>query len=197
MGLKVDQSSGEYQFPAPLSAPNLVRELYASPHVETLNLTTKDALTEFATYNLSASKAVEWAQSKKVLTDQFMFGVNLSNSDNTINLICRWNGVTVVDNVYARPSITGAPTFGSNQNKSLDVTNEMRIQGLTGNTAYPRNHIRWRTVFNGTVDFGSLEEYSYGQNAVDISSGITVRWYYYLQGTGSITLYYDHLRVTM
>lgn len=27
--------------------------------------------------------------------------------------------------------------------------------------------------------------------------GIDVRWSYYLQGTGTITLYYDHLRVTI
>lgn len=32
---------------------------------------------------------------------------------------------------------------------------------------------------------------------VSISTGIDVRWSYYLQGTGAITLYYDHLRVTV
>lgn len=54
-----------------------------------------------------------------------------------------------------------------------------------------------RSVFNGTIDFGSLEEYSYGQTPVDISNGTDVQWFYYFQGTGNITVYYDHLRVTL
>lgn len=107
------------------------------------------------------------------------------------------NGVKVVDNIYARPSITGAPEFGTNQNRALEFMNEFRVQGIAGNIVAPRNHAKWRGGFNGVIDFGSLEEYSYGQNNVDISTGIDVRWSYYLQGTGNITLYYGHLRVTV
>lgn len=174
-----------------------VREIFASQHLGTLNNATKDALTEFARYTISPEDARNWAIRKKLLKEEFMLGVNFSNADNMVNFICTWNGVKVVDDVYVRPSITGASAFGAGQNKSLEFVNEMRIQGLSGNTAAPRNHAKWRTVFNGVIDFGSLEEYSYGQNDVDISTGIDVRWSYYLQGTGAITLYYDHLRVTV
>ena len=174
-----------------------LREIYAAPHEGTTNITTKDVLTEFARYTISPADALEWAQKRKLLEERFMFGVNMSNADNMVNFVCTWNGVKVVDNVYARPSITGAPAFGAGQNKALEFTNEMRIQGYSGGMASPRNHVKWRSNFNGTIDFGSLEEYSYGQNAVDISNGVDVRWSYYLQGTGNITLYYDHLRVTV
>lgn len=174
-----------------------LREIYASQHVGAQYLTTKYAQTLFAQYTVTPQDARDWAQKKKLLRDEFMFGVNMSNVDNMLNFICTWNGVKVVDSVYARPGITGAPTFGAGQNKVLEFTNDMRIEGLTGLVASPRNHAKWRSVFNGTIDFGSLEEYSYGQNPVDISNGIDVQWFYYFQGTGNITVYYDHLRVTL
>lgn len=178
------------------ASPKSIRELYSSPHIGTIPLTTKDALTEFAKYNISSADALDWANKKKLLREEFMFGINMSNVDNSVNFICTWNGVNVVDNVYARPGITGAPVFGANQNKVFDFTNEMRVQGLEGAVAAPRNHVRWRTAFNGTIDFGCVDEYSWGQNQVVLSGGVEVVWKYYLQGTGNITLYYDHLRVS-
>ena len=174
-----------------------IRELYASPHEGTISMSTKDALTEFARYNISAQDALMWARNRKLLEDEFMLGVNLADVDNTINFICKWNGVTVVDGVYVRPSLTGAPAFAANQNKVLDFTNTMRIQAFSGTVASPRNHVRWRTTFNGAADFGSVEEYSWGQNQVDLANGVEVVWYYYIQGTGAPQIYYDHLRVTM
>lgn len=180
--------------PAPKPA---IRELYASPHEGTTSMSTKDVLTEFARYNISAQDALMWARDRKLIEEQFMLGVNLANVDNTINFICKWNGVTVVDGVYVRPALAGAPEFAAGQNKVLDFTNTMRIQAFAGTVASPRNHVRWRTTFNGAADFGSLEEYSWGQNQVDLANGVEVIWYYYIQGTGTPQIYYDHLRVTM
>ena len=179
------------------SGSDSIREIFASQHVGTLNQTTKDALVEFAHYTVSPGDARLWADKKKLIREEFMLGVNFSNADNMANFICTMNGVKVVDNIYARPSITGAPAFGANQNRVLEFANEFRVQGLSGSVVAPRNHAKWRGGFNGVIDFGSLEEYSYGQNNVDITAGIDIRWSYYLQGTGAITLYYDHLRVTM
>ena len=181
---------------APAPKP-VIRELYASPHEGTISMSTKDALTEFARYNISAQDALMWARNRKLLEERIMLGVNLADVDNTINFICKWNDVTVVDGVYVRPALVGAPAFAPNQNKVLDFTNTMRIQAFSGTVASPRNHVRWRTTFNGAADFGSVEEYSWGQNQVDLADGVEVVWYYYIQGTGAPQIYYDHLRVTM
>lgn len=175
----------------------LVREIYNSTHLGTLSLTAKDVLTQFSSYTITSADAQMWLNYRKILRDDFMFGVNWANINNTINFICTWNGVVVVDNVYVRPNISGAPTFASGQNRILSFINDFRIQANAGNTVYPRNHAKWFTNYGGTVNFGSCEEYSWGQNSVDITNGVSVVWSYYIQGTGSPTLYFDNHRAIL
>lgn len=178
-------------------ASNEVKTIFNSPHVGTLSLTTKNLLTQFSTYSISYGDMLNWLNNRKILRDEFMFGVNWANNDNMVNFICTWNGVTVVDNVYARPNITGAQTFVAGQNRVLDFVNDFRIQGYSGNIVNPRNHAKWSTNYGGTVDFGSAEEYSYGQTSVDITNGVNVVWSYYINGTGSPTVYFDNHRALL
>lgn len=189
-------SNGGLSSSAKVKTPNTIREIYASQHIGTIALQSK-TLTEFERYTISESDALIWMNNKKLIEDRFMLGVNWANSDNTIRFVCTWNGVTMVDSQYVRPGITGAPAFASNQNRVLDFLNETRVQAISGNLASPRTHIKWRTNYGGTIDFGSLEEHLYGQSQVDLSGGVTVVWSYQLYGTGAPTLYHDHLRVTM
>lgn len=174
----------------------LVEVIYDSQHLGTTENSNK-TLTSLTTYNIPRYKIESWANDRKLLFDHMMLGVQWTNADNMINFVCKWNGVIIVDGIYARPGITGAPTVGLLQARPLRIDNEMRIQGIVGNMLYPRNHCRWETNYNGTINFGSNEEFSYGQNGVDISSGVSVEWLYQWNGTGAPKFYFDHHRVSL
>lgn len=183
----------------PLKAP---KTIYNSQHIGTINITTKDAWFSIQDYYIKQADAVSWFKNRRFLEERFMCGINWGNVDNMLNLRCFWNGTLMVDNIYARPALTGAPAFSSNQNRPFDVVNKTRLQGIDSETANsgivrPRTHTQYNMNFGGTVDFGSQEEYLWGQSTVSIASDILVQWIGYFQGTGAMTLYYDHLNVEM
>lgn len=179
--------------------PNSVpKTLFNSQHVGTIPITTKDASVNLQGYYIKKADALSWFKNRRLLVETFMLGVNWGNLDNTINFQCFWNSTLMVDGIYARPNLVGAPAFSANQNRCMDVINKTRITGIDSETpasgiVRPRTHTKYVTNFGGTVDFGSQEEYLWGQSSVSIASDIWVEWFVYMQGTGSITLYYDHL----
>lgn len=165
---------------------------YNTPHIGTVAMNAKNVLTPFSSYTIPEYVIRDWIKSCRLITDEFMLGVNWANSDNMLNFVCTWNGVIIVDGVYARPGLTGAPAVQAGQNRILDFINDMRIQGASGDVVAPRNHARWKTNYGGTIDFGSAEEYSYGQNTVNIAGGVNVVWSYYWNGSGAPQFYFDH-----
>lgn len=173
-----------------------------SSHVGTVQFTTKDQWLNIYGFTAKQADLISWVKNRRLLVETFMLGLNMSNVDNMINFRCLWNGVTVVSDIYARPNLSGAPPFAAGQNRCFDVVNKTRIEGINSETATtaivrPRTHTRYESNFGGTTNYGGQEEYLYGQQAVNIVSDVAVSWQIYLQGTGAITVFFDHYNMEM
>lgn len=152
------------------------------------------ATATFATYKLPASLlAGDFFEYRRMITEEFMAGVNFAQDTATLILEQYWNG-TKVQQCVVTPKLVGAPPFGAGQNRPLDIRTQIRREAGSLSGCTLRNHTYWRTDFNGTTFFGQGDEFAWGNIAVDLSKEVEVEWKYRWSTEGN-HFYFDHLKV--
>lgn len=182
----------QFQRPAVPLAQARMHILYESNHgVHNLSSTSE---TVFATYTIPPEITNgEFHGQRRMITEEFMAGVNFETDSSTLLLEQFWNGV-LVQRVFVTPGVDGAPKFAPDQNRPLDIRTQVRRESGSPSECALRNHSYWSSSFNGTTTFGHGDEASWGQTSVDISKGAKVEWKY-RWSTEGCHFYFDHLKV--
>lgn len=132
-------------------------------------------------------------ESRNMIVEEFMAGVNFSADSAVLTIEQYWNGVKVQQCIIT-PALQGAPSFVAWQNRPLLIRTQIRREGGTVSKATLRNHSYWQTDFEGTTFFGCGDEYTWGNIVVDLSWDILVEWKYFWSIEGCY-FYFDHLKV--
>lgn len=148
----------------------------------------------FVSYVLPAKITTgDFFEKRRMITEEFMAGVNFSSDSAVLTIEQYWNGVKVQQCII-KPKLKGAPEFTANQNRPLLIRTQIRREGGAVTAATIRNHSYWQTDFEGTTFFGQGDEYSWGNISVDLSKDILVEWKY-CWSMKNCFFYFDHLKV--
>lgn len=158
---------------------------------QNLNSTTKKV---FVSYILPAKVVTGlFFESRRMIIEEFMAGVNFSADSAVLTIEQYWNGVKVQQCIIS-PALQGAPTFAAWQNRPLLIRTQIRRESGPVSEATLRNHSYWQTDFEGTTFFGHGDEYTWGNVAVDLRQDILVEWKYFWT-IENCYFYFDHLKV--
>lgn len=135
----------------------------------------------------------DFFEKRRMITEEFMAGVNFPVDSAVLTIEQYWNGVKVQQCII-KPKIKGAPEFAANQNRPLLIRTQIRRENGPLSASTLRNHSYWQTDFEGTTFFGQGDEYAWGNIAVDLSKDILVEWKYFWS-VGNCFFYFDHLKV--
>jgi hypothetical protein len=150
--------------------------------------------TTFVSYTIPLNIASgEFFESRRMITEQFMAGVNFSSESAVLVMEQFWNGIKVQQCIVT-PTLTGAPKFAANQNRPLDIRTQVRRESGNLSACTLRNHSYWQTDFENSTFFGHGDEFSWGNTVVDLSMEINVEWKYYWS-VENCHFYFDHLKV--
>jgi hypothetical protein len=150
--------------------------------------------TTFVSYKIPLSIASgEFFENRRMITEQFMAGVNFSSASAVLILEQFWNGVKVQQCIVT-PTLSGAPKFETNQNRPLDIRTQVRRESGTLLASTLRNHSYWQTDFEHSTFFGHGDEFSWGNTVVDLNQEILVEWKY-SWSVENCHFYFDHLKV--
>lgn len=150
--------------------------------------------TTFVTYKIPQNRIHDdFFENRRMITEEFMAGVNFSSEGAVLVLEQFWNGIKVQQCIVT-PSLTGAPKFAANQNRPLDIRTQVRRESGTLSASTLRNHSYWQTDYEQTTFFGRGDEYSWGNTVVDLSVEIVVEWKYNWS-VENCHFYFDHLKV--
>lgn len=150
--------------------------------------------TVFARYVLPDKiTAGQFYENRRMITEEFMAGINFANESAVLTIEQSWNGIKVQQCII-KPALNGAPAFAAGQNRPLAIRTQMRREDGPVSAATLRNHSYWQTDFEGTTFFGQGDEYSWGNIAVNLQKDVIVEWNYFWS-TSNCHFYFDHLKV--
>ncbi len=148
----------------------------------------------FVSYTIPAKVTTgDFFEMRRMITEEFMAGVNFPVDSAVLIIEQYWNGVKVQQCIIT-PRLKGAPEFAANQNRPLLIRTQIRREGGPVSAATIRNHSYWQTDFEGTTFFGQGDEYAWGNISVDLSKDILVEWKYFWS-VENCFFYFDHLKV--
>lgn len=135
----------------------------------------------------------QFFENRRMVTEEFMAGVNFSADSAVLTIEQYWNGIKV-QQCMITPALEGAPTFTANQNRPLLIRTQIRRESGSVSAATLRSHSYWQTDFEGTTFFGHGDEYAWGNITVDLRQDILVEWKYHWS-VKDCYFYFDHLKV--
>jgi hypothetical protein len=148
----------------------------------------------FVSYKIPLNIALgEFFENRRMITEQFMAGVNFSSENAVLVLEQFWNGIKV-QQCIVRPALNGAPKFEANQNRPLDIRTQVRRESGTLSATSLRNHTYWQSDYEHSTFFGHGDEFSWGNTVVDLNQEILVEWKY-SWSVENCHFYFDHLKV--
>lgn len=148
----------------------------------------------FVSYKIPLNIASgEFFENRRMITEQFMAGVNFSSEAAVLVLEQFWNGIKV-QQCIVKPGLAGAPKFEANQNRPLDIRTQVRRESGELSATTLRNHSYWQTDYENSTFFGHGDEFSWGNTVVDLSQEILVEWKY-IWTLENCHFYFDHLKV--
>jgi hypothetical protein len=130
---------------------------------------------------------------RRMITEEFMAGVNFSSDSAVLTIEQYWNGIKVQQCIVT-PRLKGVPGFTPNQNRPLLIRTQIRREDGPVSNATLRNHSYWQTDFEGTTMFGQGDEFAWGNISVDLSKEILIEWKYFWS-VENCYFYFDHLKV--
>jgi len=150
--------------------------------------------TTFVSYKMPLNiSGGEFFENRRMITEQFMSGINFSSESAVLVLEQYWNGIKVQQCVVT-PTLAGAPKFEANQNRPLDIRTQVRRESGIISATTLRNHSYWQTDYEHSTFFGHGDEFSWGNTVVDLSQEIIVEWKY-SWSVENCHFYFDHLKV--
>jgi hypothetical protein len=135
----------------------------------------------------------DFFEKRRMITEEFMAGINFPSDSAVLTIEQYWNGVKVQQCII-RPTLQGAPSFAAHQNRPLLIRTQIRREGGPMAATTLRNHSYWQTDFQGTTFFGQGDEYAWGNIAIDLRQDILVEWKYFWSIKNCL-FYFDHLKV--
>lgn len=148
----------------------------------------------FISYTIPAKVTTgDFFEKRRMITEEFMAGVNFPSDSAVLTIEQYWNGVKVQQCII-KPKIKGAPEFAANQNRPLLIRTQIRRENGPLSSSTLRNHSYWQTDFEETTSFGQGDEFAWGNISVDLSKDILVEWKYFWS-VGNCIFYFDHLKV--